>query len=55
MQFNSSVLIKSNKTFILFRLLMKDMFLTYLSYSNNAIEYNDDEKFTLSKKKKIFK
>ena len=42
-EFNSSVLIKSNNSFILFRLLMNDLyFLTHLSYSINSIEHIDN-------------
>ena len=54
MQFNSLVLIKSNNAFILFELLMNDMyFLTHLSYSINVIENIDDEQLPLSKKRKV--
>ena len=57
MLFNSSVLIKSNNTFILSGLLINDLyfFLTPLFYSINAIEYTNDEQLTLSKKMKVFK
>ena len=56
MQFNSSVLIKSNNSFIFSTLLMNDLyFLTPLACSINAIEYYDDEQLTLSKKQIFFK
>ena len=56
MQFNSSVSIKSNNTFILSGLLRIGLYiLTSLSYSINVIEHIDDEKLTLSKKMKVFK
>ena len=56
MHFNSSVLIKSSNYFIIFGLLMNDLyFLTPLSYRINAIEYTNDEQLTLSKKKKVLK
>ena len=55
-QFNSSVLIKSDNSFILIVLLMNDFyFLTPLSYSINVIEYIDDDQLALSKKRKFSK
>ena len=53
-QFNSSVSIKSNNAFICSGLLINGLyFLTPMSYSINAIENTDDEKFPLSKKRKV--
>ena len=53
-QFNSSVSIKSNNTFICSGLLINGLyFLTPMSYSINAIENTDDEQFPLSKKRKV--
>ena len=53
-QFNSSVLIKSNNTFICSGLLINGIyFLTPMSYSINAIENTGDEQFPLSKKRKV--
>ena len=54
MQFNSSVSIKSNNTFLCSRILMNGLyFLTPLSYSINVIEHIDDEQLPLSKKRKV--
>ena len=54
MQFNSSVSIKSNNTFIFFGLLMNNLyFLTPLSYSINVIEHTDEEQLPLYKKMKV--
>ena len=53
-QFNSSILIKSNNYFILSGLLMNDLyFLTHLSYSINVIKYTNGKQLPLSKKKKV--
>ena len=53
-QFNSSILIKSNNTFICSGILMNDLyFKTPLSYSINVIEHIDDEQLPLSKKMKV--
>ena len=53
-QFNSSILIKSNNTFICSEILMNDLyFLAPLSYSNNSIEHIDDKQLPLSKKRKV--
>ena len=55
MQFNSSVSIKSNNSFICIGLLMNGLyFLTPFSYSINSIEYTDDEHLPLTKKMKIY-
>ena len=52
--FNSSVSIKSNNAFICSGLLINGIyFLTPMSYSINAIENTDDEKFHLSKKRNV--
>ena len=50
---NSSVLIKSNNTFILSGLMNDMYFLTPFSYSINFIEHIDDEQLPLSKKNKV--
>ena len=56
MQFNSSVSIKSNNTFVLSGLLMNVLYnLTPLSYSINVSERINDKQLTLSKKRKVFK
>ena len=53
-QFNSSVSIKSNNAFICSGLLINGLyFLTPMSDSINSIENNDDEQFSLSKKRKV--
>ena len=53
-QFNSSVSIKSNNTFICSRILMNGLyFLTPLSYSINVIKRIDDEQLPLFKKRKV--
>ena len=53
-QFNSSISIKSNNTFICSKILMNGLyFLTPLSYSINSIEHIDDEQLLLSKKMKV--